>query len=1344
MLYHVSRTCTFTTDEFKTESKSIEQFRELDAYVLLGNPGAGKTSLFKQEAKTSGGIYLTARDFLTFNRLDEWREKLLFIDGLDETRAGKDDGRTPLDAIRGKLELLGRPRFRLSCREADWLGSNDRNALDASAPSGKIAVLHLDALSTDDIKLILAQDTRVENADNFIQKATQLGLEGLLNNPQTLDMLIEAVQEKGSWPETKLETYQLACRKLALEPNSEHSAPYARQSNTTEQILDAAGFLYAIQLLANASVFSLDNDTSEGKICLNTLQIPTGLSCNQAVKSRLFKAVNENQFEPIHRSVAEFLGARYLANRMKAGLPLGRILALMTGFDGGVVAALRGLMAWLSAHSTEARDHLIEIDSLGVVLYGDAQLFSTDAKKHLLSALQHEAEKSGYLRYDYWATHSFAALTTKDMAEQLLILLKSPLHSKPEQIILNCIMDGLSSSESIPELKDALIAIVCDNTYREGVRVGALEAFMHQYPNDIDNLLTFAKDLKTNRIKDESNRLLGLLLPKLYSNKIKASEVFEYLKYPSDPQTISNYDMFWKHELVKLVEDQDIPILLDELVSRGADFLQLTPVSDLFEMAGQLLVRGLKVSGATVANERLYDWLSLGLDKYSHSHLEDELPNEIRAWIESEPERYLSILAIGLSRITDPEKVGYGIYEAYARLYNATVPENIGHWWLERSLAANDCKFKNEYFIRAFWTLSSDRGNLGLSLEFFEKWIEKHSEFHDIYEEVRVSKIEDWRHEHAQSSKEWALKHKQEKLSRLAQFREHISAMQDGSAYPQLFSHIAYAYFGHYSGIGGKSCPERLSDFLGNEEGLVNAARNGLRKIIYRTDLPQTSEIFALASKNREHYIRLPFLTCLAELYNENPAILDTLSDDLASKALAFWYTYGAGNELAWVKPLSFSRAALAGQVIIEYVSAMLAAKVQHIYGLYQLAHDPKYHEIARLAAIPLLKIYPIRGIKQQTSSLEYILKAAIEYSDKLELLKLVTEKLVLKSMDIAQRVYWLATGLILAPAQYESEVSAYVSANVTRINYLSAFLYDGWRSDRLGYPSLPTTIGLIVELLAPRCTPHWPRGGGFVTRAMNEGDYVRALIGRLGENPDEESTKIIASLLLLPQLSTWHGYLQSAQQTQQISRREALFQHPSADEIAQTLNNLKPANVADLSALTLDYLNTLSREIRTSNTDSYKQFWNVDGYNKTIKPRNENSCRDILVDRAKPFFQQLDIEVLPESHEANDKEADICLSFHSNGKSFHLPVEVKLDHSKDLWSAIHKQLIPLYTLDPETQARGVFLVFWFNSTYMPAPPSGKKPQSAAGLRAMLIESLTPEEQLLINIFVLDVTSQTT
>ena len=197
---------------------------------------------------------------------------------------------------------------------------------------------------------------------------------------------------------------------------------------------------------------------------------------------------------------------------------------------------------------------------------------------------------------------------------------------------------------------------------------------------------------------------------------------------------------------------------------------------------------------------------------------------------------------------------------------------------------------------------------------------------------------------------------------------------------------------------------------------MIDAAKSGLRKIINRADLPELDDIFALAIKNREHYIRLPFLVCMEKLYQENPSIIFSLNDNLVSKALAFWYTYGAGEEPAWVKPLSLLNESLTAQVFIAYVSAMLAGKKQHIHGLYQLVHDDDYQEIARLVVIPVLNKYPVRGTIQQADNLEYLLKAAINRIPKNELLPLIEKKLAHKGMDIAQRVYWLSTGLIIEP----------------------------------------------------------------------------------------------------------------------------------------------------------------------------------------------------------------------------------------------------------------------------------------------------------------------------------------
>ena len=206
MIDFVPRTCTEigedgqvkkNADKSERTRLSFEEFRGTDAYVLLGPPGAGKTTVFTQEADCSKAHRVTARDFITFDDRPEWHNTTLFIDGLDEKRAGSPDGRQALDGIRGKLDRLGRPRFRLSCREADWFGANDRERLKAASRNGQVTVLRLDPLNYDDILKILRDKLKVDDPEQFVREAHQKGLETLLANPQSLEMLVDAVRGGG-------------------------------------------------------------------------------------------------------------------------------------------------------------------------------------------------------------------------------------------------------------------------------------------------------------------------------------------------------------------------------------------------------------------------------------------------------------------------------------------------------------------------------------------------------------------------------------------------------------------------------------------------------------------------------------------------------------------------------------------------------------------------------------------------------------------------------------------------------------------------------------------------------------------------------------------------------------------------------------------------------------------------------------------------------------------------------------------------------------------------------------------------------------------------------------------
>ena len=207
----VTRTCTEIlardTDQYQDKGpRLLEAFWDTPAYVLLGDPGAGKTTAFETECKVIGeqACLISARDFLTFDpqHRPEWHGKTLFIDGLDEVRTGTPDTRTPFDAMRGRLDVLGRPRFRLSCREADWLGANDRRHLEAVSPDAKVTVLRLNPLTDSNIAQLLEAHPHVDDAEAFIAEADKRGIGGLLRNPQTLDLLAKAVA-RGAWPESR-------------------------------------------------------------------------------------------------------------------------------------------------------------------------------------------------------------------------------------------------------------------------------------------------------------------------------------------------------------------------------------------------------------------------------------------------------------------------------------------------------------------------------------------------------------------------------------------------------------------------------------------------------------------------------------------------------------------------------------------------------------------------------------------------------------------------------------------------------------------------------------------------------------------------------------------------------------------------------------------------------------------------------------------------------------------------------------------------------------------------------------------------------------------------------------
>ncbi|MDE0268137.1 MAG: hypothetical protein OXI96_03750 [Acidimicrobiaceae bacterium] len=65
-----------------------------------------------------------------------------------------------------------------------------------------------------------------------------------------------------------------------------------------------------------------------------------------------------------------------------------------------------------------------------------------------------------------------------------------------------------------------------------------------------------------------------------------------------------------------------------------------------------------------------------------------------------------------------------------------------------------------------------------------------------------------------------------------------------------------------------------------------------------------------------------------------------------------------------------------------------------------------------------------------------------------------------------------------------------------------------------------------------------------------------------------------------------------------------------------------------------------------SGSSDLWRQFWNEDGNGRPIKPKCENSCRDILLENPKHRLRRTGVEVIREGSYVTNTRADIRASY--------------------------------------------------------------------------------------------------
>ena len=380
-------------------SRPVAYFRSEHAYVMLGDPGSGKTTTFQEEAGAlpDENHYVTARKFLRadLDQRQEWRTKTLFIDGLDEVRAGRSNRRQLLDEVLRRLEQLDYPRVRISCRFADWYPSDQREL--AGEYSG-LQILRLDPLTTSDASRIIEAKGRC--ADALLAAAYESGIDHFHTNPQLLNLLI-AGRTGTEAARSKATLFKNACQTMAREFNTVHQEAALVPATCPDNIVSAASQLCAMLLLTGKTHISLyRSEVGDPDDCLPLDDVQGEQDVLRlSLRTKLFTGVaprqmTADQMTPVHSLVAEYLAGRYLADQIDdpKGIPAARVLALMRGPDNEFVPTLRGVAAWLATFVPAVRRCLIKSDPWGILAYGDTHCFYDAEKELLLTHLAAQGE----------------------------------------------------------------------------------------------------------------------------------------------------------------------------------------------------------------------------------------------------------------------------------------------------------------------------------------------------------------------------------------------------------------------------------------------------------------------------------------------------------------------------------------------------------------------------------------------------------------------------------------------------------------------------------------------------------------------------------------------------------------------------------------------------------------------------------------------------------------------------------------------------------------------------------------------------------------------------------------
>ncbi len=538
--------------------------------------------------------------------------------------------------------------------------------------------------------------------------------------------------------------------------------------------------------------------------------------------------------------------------------------------------------------------------------------------------------------------------------------------------------------------------------------------------------------------------------------------------------------------------------------------------------------------------------------------------------------------------------------------------------------------------------------------------------------------------------------------------------------------------------------PERIELEFGDEKLVRTALRNCLDFIT--PVVPTLPELATLQCESKYRYSEtVLYAACLEILRAEGN--LECVNIELLTALrtnIHVGYNSVSTEECdalqTEIDRLIFPDSESAEKYLRQYVEPQLAQPCSHPE-IWMLSGEEVFRHSRAKLSIEWLR----RFTDLSLNSVDTLFEIAAQYGDREDLKEIIAERCSeiisgwpnpTEDEDFERkRIFWLVREFYFL----ENITATYWAWLKYNKDNLLHFYERSGRMNRSEHRSWPELTSIKVEAILDSFFEQWPRvelpshWSSYSPQEEKAYRFLTDLIWSIESDIPDNAIPVLGRLLTDPRFTSQHKELQSIYAGQLRKKTLRDFEPPAPDEIVQHLDCDSVVTVEGLRQLVLQELHDFQKAIDGGEFNSADRFYEKNEHLDEVK------STEIIAERLNLKLEPQGISITPEHQLKGKNRSDFTASKLIGGRRRLLVTEVKGQWHRELYSAASTQLYDRYSIHPDAEQQGIFLVIWFGESETVAGRKHHGIETAQELKINIEAVLPIDLRGLIDVFILDV-----